>query len=177
MKFSTQTIARLMTLDSLLAVAILLVLITSPVQAESRFELVTHPADVYGANDVANGEIEKGIQRLNKMLGSDRQAHSVRVPILIDLCVAYTMLKDFDAATEACDAAVETGWFAGLAYNNRGVLNVAKGDYQAAQSDFESAISKRGADKLARRNLDRTIERVARQQQAENYVAEVSERR
>ncbi|MFW2403124.1 MAG: tetratricopeptide repeat protein, partial [Gammaproteobacteria bacterium] len=71
------------------------------------------------------------------------------------LCVAYTMLRDFSKASEYCEASVESGWSRGIAFNNRGVMKAARGDYEGAQRDFQSAIEGRGADNVARRNLER----------------------
>jgi len=120
-----------------------------------------HDDDVYGARDIESGEYAKGVDHLLSWLGDEHQAHSIRVPIVIDLCAGYTMLEDFEAATQYCDAAVDSGRSTGLALNNRGALNVAKGDYENAIRDFQAAIESLGADSIARRNLARIEARVA----------------
>ena len=129
--------------------------------AEQAFEMMTHPAEVYGVQNIVNGEVNKGVERLETRLGSDHQPQSVRAPVLIDLCVGYTMLKDFEKASEACNQAVDIGWYSGMAYNNRGVLKIAQGDYEAAIKDFSRAIEKSGADRIAGRNRDHAVERLA----------------
>lgn len=169
--------SRLIPIRSLLVLSTVLILRVGTVDAASPFELVAHSADHYGANDVFIGDIEIGIRRLNHTSGSYRQAHTARAPILIYLCVGYTMLKDVRAAWQACDAAVENGVDAGSAYNNRGVLNIVKGDYDAATSDFEAAISEGGTNRIARRNLVRTRALIAQEQRMPNYLARNNHRR
>lgn len=177
MTYSNFYFARLRPLFSLLAAASLLIVGITTAQAVSPFELVTHPTNVYGVDKVASGDLEIGIKRLNMRLGSETQARSVRAPILIDLCVGYTMLKEFEAASKACNQAVDIGWYSGLAYNNRGVLNIAKGDYEAAIRDFQAAIDESGADRVAGRNLDRATERLAevKAQRTDTYLVQVND--
>lgn len=130
-------------------------------QAGESIEVMMHEDDVYGANDIEAGDYAKGVQHLLTRLGDEHQAISIKTPIVIDLCAGYTLLKDFEAATKYCDEAVNTGWSKGLALNNRGALNVAKGDYENAILDFQAAIESRGADRMAHRNLNRIEARVA----------------
>lgn len=143
--------------------------------AGDEFEMMVHKDDVYGARAVEAGDFEKAIQRLERRLGDDgRQSNSIRSPVLIDLCVAYTMAGRVRDAETACDAAVETGWSSGLAYNNRGVLHVARGNYTAALQDFERAVEAHGADTLARRNLDRVRTVIARNSQQPDGTPQIA---
>jgi hypothetical protein len=139
-----------------------------PAQASGPIEVMLHDNDVYGARDIEAGNYEKGVRHLLTRLGDESKAASVRTPVVIDLCAGYTMLKDFDAAMQYCDSAVNSGWSTGLALNNRGALHVAKGDYASAIRDFQAAIESRGADRIARRNLDRIVARVAEMLQQNN---------
>lgn len=75
-----------------------------------------------------------------------------------NLCVAYTVTKQFDKAASACDAAIESRrhvkyparWYnaemtrtkvrdKAIAFLNRGVLKAVTGDTAGARQDFESA--------------------------------------
>lgn len=142
-----------------LCVGVSCMLMGSIASAGDPFELILHDEDVWGARAVESGDYDKGILRLERIL-KGAVSHGTRAPVLIDLCVAYTMKKNFEMATKRCDAAIENGWSLGLAYNNRGVLNIAMGEYEAALADFEMAKGKRGAGALKRRNAMRTIDRL-----------------
>jgi tetratricopeptide (TPR) repeat protein len=142
------------------------------------FEVMMHQSDVIGARDIESGDYAKGVKRLLTRLGSGKQSYSVRAPIFIDLCAGYTLLEDFDQATRYCDDAVEAGWYAGLALNNRGALKIAKGDYESAIDDFVAALRASGADAMARRNLQRTVAKMAAIRDARNAtVAQVMDPR
>ena len=84
------------------------------VAAEERdpFEMLTrdhHQSGIsQGVRDIENGDYQKGIERLKARLGdSGQQAHSIRAPLLVDLCVGYTMARQFEEARRYCDEAVE----------------------------------------------------------------------
>ncbi|MGI9343347.1 MAG: tetratricopeptide repeat protein [Gammaproteobacteria bacterium] len=132
-----------------------------------QFKALLHDKGTYGSDDVAAGRYEQGIEKLSTRVGSDRIAHSKRVPALIDLCAAYTMTRDLVKAKETCDKAVDSGWYSGHAYNNRGAYNIAVGDYEAAIRDFQAAIAGRGADRVARTNLQFAEERLVAKRESE----------
>jgi Flp pilus assembly protein TadD len=119
-----------------------LIAVSTTALAGDRYELRAHDADVYGKYALLDGNIDVSIERLEKRLAGAR-AHSFRAPLLINLCAAYTMKRDFVKAEERCDAAIENGWNAKMAYNNRGIMHVARGDYLAAVDDFEAAAGGR----------------------------------
>ncbi|MGI9341343.1 MAG: hypothetical protein ACR2QV_00730 [Gammaproteobacteria bacterium] len=140
---------------------LLLICSTPVVLADGPLELVTHDSDVYGIRAVQDGDYEKGIEQLKGQLGHARMAHGKRTPVLIDLCVAYTMVRDFEAADEYCNQAVDAGWYQGLALNNRGVMKMAQGDYEDAIADFQAATETRGATAVSKRNLARAQQTLA----------------
>ena len=142
------------------SIVFLLAAFTLTVNAGEPFELMTHDTFVAGKDDVDAGAFDQGIAKLEKRL-SDSMPLSTKIPTLIDLCVAHTMQKNLREATMYCDLALESSWYTGLSYNNRGVLQIAKGNYEAAARDFEAAIRNRGADAMARRNLGRATARLA----------------
>jgi len=137
-------------------------------RAAEPFEVMMHQDDVNGARDIEAGDYAKGVERLLTRLGGEKQSYSVRTPIVIDLCAGYTLLEDFDEATRYCDDAVAAGWYSGLALNNRGALKIAKGDYESAIDDFVAALRANGADAMARRNLQRTLAKMAAMTDARN---------
>jgi tetratricopeptide (TPR) repeat protein len=134
-------------------------------EEDMQFQALLHDKDIYGAEDIADGRYELGIERLARRVDNTRGPFTTRVPALIDLCVAYTMTEQFDKAEQACDEAVDSGWYSGYAYNNRGTYNIAIGNYAAAVRDFQAAIDARGADDIARANLANAQERLLAQQQ------------
>lgn len=138
------------------------------------FELKTHSMDVRGVREIEAGNYETGIKRLRAQLGPQPRAASIEVPILIDLCAGYIMANDLDKATQVCDRAASSKWYSGLAYNNRGVLNIAKGQYEAAIRDFTMALQAGGPRTVAERNLARAEQRLAairRQQESQRVAA------
>jgi Tfp pilus assembly protein PilF len=137
-----------------------------PAQADDVFEMVIHDSDIYGSRDVEAGDYALGIERLQTVYRDDRQPNKVRTPVLIDLCVAYTMTEQADKANEACNAATESGWYSGAAYNNRGAFHIANGDYEAAILDFQRAVKARDAHRIAERNLQLAQVRLRQQQNA-----------
>lgn len=132
-----------------------------------KFQTLLHDNGTYGSDDVAAGRYEQGIEKLSVPAESNRAPHSTRVPALIDLCAAYTVTRDLEKAKETCDKAVESGWYSGYAYNNRGAYNIAVGDYEAAIRDFQAAIEGRGADRVASANLQFAEERLVAQRESE----------
>lgn len=164
----------------LLAICMAIVSFAQTALAEDgkKFQALLHDKNVYGAEDVEEGRYELGIERLSKRVEGSRGPHKTRVPALIDLCVAYTMTEQFDKAQDTCNQAVDSGWYSGYAYNNRGTYNIAIGDYEAAIRDFQSAIDGNGADTIARANLEYAQERlVAMQKELEGvkFVARTVE--
>ena len=129
--------------------------------AASAFELKTTDREMFGTASVAAGEYQKGIDRLERMVNVVGNSHKMRATAFTDLCVAQTMEGNLEVAQDFCNRAVETGWDQGTALNNRGVLNVAKGDYYAARADFEQSMQYRDARAIAKRNLARAETSIA----------------
>lgn len=136
------------------------VLVGAPAIAGDAFELVPHNSYVSGVEYIDTGNYARAVKKLESSLRGNTQANATRTPILIDLCVGYTMLRDFSKASEYCEASVELGWSRGIAFNNRGVMKAARGDYEGAQRDFQASVDGRGADNIARRNLELTQTRL-----------------
>ena len=138
----------------------LVVSLVASAEDGKQFKTLLHDKNVYGSEDIAEGRYAQGIERLSRRAMNDSAPHQTRVPALIDLCAAYTVTRELDKAKEACDNAVDSGWYSGHAYNNRGTYNIAVGDYEAAIRDFQAAIDGRGADRIAQANLEFAQERL-----------------
>lgn len=137
--------------------ATLLAVFSSTAVAD-RYELRLHDANVPGKFELLEGKVDRSIEVLEKALAGAR-AHSIRAPVLINLCAAYTIKGDFGRAKESCDAAIDNGWRKQMAYNNRGVMHIAQGDYVAAIDDFQRAASNRPSI-LVKRHLMQAKNRV-----------------
>jgi len=147
-----------------LAIAFVGLAITPVINADDStgnapFELRTHKKEVYGTRALEAGDYDRAIQRLEKALARSG-SYSNRTPVLINLCIAYTITGDFISAEQSCDASVENGWNLGLAYNNRGVMKVAMGDYVAAVENFEQAGLQRDARRLSLSNKNKAEDRL-----------------
>lgn len=125
------------------------------------FRLQTTDRALYGSREVDQGNFAAGAARLEKMLALAGSSRSLRQPALNDLCVAYTMLRDFEAAQARCQESVANGRSTGLALNNRGVMKIAAGEYDSGVQDFVAALEAGGASRVARENLSLAQQRVA----------------
>ena len=146
--------------------ALLLATIPSISTAEA-WELRTTPNAVPGTHEIESGKIDKAIRLSNAWL--PHVVKEKKVAVLTNLCIAYTLSKEFDQAEDYCDKAVERPNNKTVSYNNRGVLKAMQGDYEGAVQDFANAANA-GCDKgcsnyapkdlqhprvVAMRNLDR----------------------
>jgi tetratricopeptide (TPR) repeat protein len=132
------------------------------------FELTTHTSDLWGVRQIESGEYQAGIERLERQLGTNPLVSSMQAPVLIDLCAGYVMANELEKAARVCNKAAGSKWYSSMAYNNRGVLNIARGRYEEAIRDFENALEAGGSRVVASRNLARAQHRLAairRQQQ------------
>jgi tetratricopeptide (TPR) repeat protein len=107
--------------------------------------------EAYGMT-LMSGDYKKGISKISSFAGKRAKSFAANN----NLCVAYTLTKDFDNAASACEAALTASEKYGkysdtpinpynssrdqaLAYSNRGVLRAMTGDYDGAKQDFEFA--------------------------------------
>ena len=127
--------------------------------ADTAIELRTADTEVPGAREVEAGEYRAGIAKLERALSRPNHAFG-RAPALINLCVAFVATGELDRAAEACDAAVANGASLELAYNNRAVLHLLRGDSQAAMADLRAADRAKPGTAVVQRNLDRTAARL-----------------
>jgi tetratricopeptide (TPR) repeat protein len=151
-----------------LAIAVFMILQAS---AES-FEIQIHETEVSGTRDLEAGNYQKALERLEKTLTSgSRMAHSKKIAVLSNLCLAYTMVGRYQAASDSCEQAIATGWSASLAYNNRGILNIAQGNYAAAIGDFRKGSTKGSGRRISAKNLALAEERLFAIQQSSKKPA------
>lgn len=154
--------------------AIACTLVAAAASAGEPFYLETHWRRVPGVQDIESGNYERGVATIEARLNGRRMAPSIRVPMLINLCVGYAMLNRLEDAARACDDALETGWYRGLARNNRGVVNMVRGRHAMAIEDFRKAARSEVSYRTARMNLRQAAERVAaieRQREQTRFAA------
>lgn len=137
--------------------------ISSAAAQAPAFVLQTTDRAMYGTRQVDEGRFADGAERLEKMLAVAGSSRKLRAPALNDLCVAYTMLGELDAAAARCEASVANGRELGIALNNRGVQRVAAGDYEGGVRDFFAALEAGGARLAAEQNLALAQDRIAEQ--------------
>lgn len=124
--------------------------------ASTAMEFATAKQEVPGTRDIEAGNFDAGIAKLERALS--RANHALdRAPALVNLCVALAVTNQLDRAAEYCDAAIANGVSLELAYNNRAVLNLMRGDSQAAIADLEKAALLKPGAKIVQRNLDRAV--------------------
>jgi tetratricopeptide (TPR) repeat protein len=139
--------------------AIFLTGLSTPATSADRYELRLHDREVVGKYELLEGNVDRSIELLEKRLAFT-SSHRNLAPLLINLCAAYTLKGDFDTATLRCDAAIENGWNIRTAYNNRGVMHIARGDYLTAIEDFESAAAGKRPSRLTKKHLLQARNRV-----------------
>ena len=139
------------TITSCLTV-IVLASLSIPANAADRYELRLHDREVAGKHELLEGRVDRSIELLEKRL-EFTSSHRNLAPLLINLCAAYTLKGEFETAARHCDAAIENGWNVRTAYNNRGVMRVAQGDYLTAIEDFESAAAGKRPTGLEKKHL------------------------
>ncbi len=142
-------------------VAALCVTLTLTAHGGEPLALQLHGLDVPGVRDIQAGRYAQGVQRLEARLAAAGYSASRRAPALIALCAGYALMYRLDAAARACDDAIRTGRDTNLAYNNRAVVNMLRGRYDAAVRDFERALHRNARDRIARSNKRIATERVA----------------
>jgi lipoprotein NlpI len=94
--------------------------------------------------------------------------HFTSVCHAVNLCYEYSERRDYDKSIEECTKQInDDAWDKSIAYNNRGIANKAKGNYNQAISDYDRAIelnreyanayNNRGVVHYAIGNLDQAI--------------------
>ena len=136
------------------AAAMVLGLMQTPAQAQNKevIWLDTNTRIEAGQRALRAGDAERAIRLINKGLKGDMSDRQ-RAVALNNLCIAYEMAGDIDAAIEACDAALELrpNWW--LAFNNRANAHYAGGDYLAALGDYETALELNPGSKILAKNI------------------------
>lgn len=95
-------------LFTLIIVSVLLsALISTAANAES-WELRTAAQEVKGTRAIESGQLDKGIRILEANYGRTPYRH--KVAVLTNLCLAYTVKRDYDTAMDYCNRAVARGF-------------------------------------------------------------------
>ena len=150
-------------------------LATTTVMAGDSFELRLDKSHLNGAIELQNGELDRAVQFMTGEYKRAGLSKRNRLPIAIGLCAAFIMKGDAEQANTYCDAAVDANSKSALARNNRGVFNASKGDLDAAQADFEKALEQNPHFAEAKRNLERTHNRIAQREKERQERVAVAE--
>ena len=142
-------------------------LAASPVGAHDRqdvFEMTVIRDAAFGSK-VVSGKHDEAIERINALKVREPERFFVNT----NLCVAYTMTREFDAAATACDDALAdladpsatlpasreriVRRYRAMALSNRGVLRAVTGDDRSARQDFNAAVALEAGVSAPVRNL------------------------
>lgn len=105
-----------------------------------------------GKRALRKGNIDRAIVLFEK--GLDKKLpRATRVVGLNDLCIAYRLKGDQEAAKLNCDKAIELNPGYWQAYNNRANIYHDQKNYLAALSDYEAALDINPKADVARQNL------------------------
>lgn len=143
-------------------------LATTRAGAAEPFEMVSY-ANAPGGAEIAAGDYDAAIAAASSRLW--RLNTESELIANTNLCVAYTVKGEFDAAEKACADALSvaksvdragrtsgrrmtTGEATARALTNRGVLHAMAGDGLLAAADFEEAMRMSGAWTVPGRNLE-----------------------
>jgi hypothetical protein len=100
---------------------------------------------VRGSDEIAREEYEQAIAQSLVVVERYNFTKS-KLAVLTNLCIGYTMTRQFEEATEFCNHAVEIGQYEWITLNNRAVLNYLKRDFQASADDLNLASDTGHAD-------------------------------
>lgn len=118
----------------------------------SVFKLRTTVEDVYGVQDVENGDYSSGIRKLNAQLARTSIA-SMQAPLHTNLCVAHIATGNLEAAQTHCEKAVEQSGNKSIALNNLAVLNCLESKATLCVENFERSVSANKFNRFSTSNL------------------------
>jgi len=152
------------------------IMVAGPAPAGAEEGLLSYEMTVI--KDAANGHLivdGKYAAAITKNL--EKRVQQDEFALSNNLCVAYTLSREFDKARIACDSAVNGASsrevaqsgpiisagtkrraldrYDAMAFSNRGVLKVVQGDMEGARLDFEAAAALETSVAAARNNLAR----------------------
>lgn len=145
-------------------------------EQQMKFEMVVIANQAFG-DLVSNGKYELAVRRITGRRNFAPYATAT------NLCAALTMLGKYDQAEPRCDEAIKLaekqpvpaprGWKGinqvaakrAVAYSNRGVMHILRGNVSGAEKDFVTAIERKadlGAPtrNLAKANIESTAQGV-----------------
>jgi tetratricopeptide (TPR) repeat protein len=135
--------------------------------SQVQYEMVVVGNDASG-NLVSRGDYELAVNRITGRNGSHPYAAAT------NLCVAYSMLGQFDQAEPKCDEAINAAenspagkprnWKGrnqlatqhAFAYSNRGVMRILSGNVIGAEEDFRTALERKPNLRAPTQNLAKT---------------------
>lgn len=130
-------------------------LVSAPAAAQSVTTIWVNASEAAkaGRYSLQRGKIDEAIGYLERGL-KETTSNRTRVSALSDLCIAYRLKGDAEAALKACDAALEINPRSWRAYNNRGNVHLDGQDYLSALGDYESALELKPKSKIVKKNIE-----------------------
>jgi tetratricopeptide (TPR) repeat protein len=126
----------------------------APTFAQSTNTIYLHSADTINAAKRAlrHGDAERATALFEKGL-KQKLPRRLRVAGLNNLCIAYRLQGDLEAAKESCSQAIELNPNYWRAYNNRANAYYDQQNYLAALTDYEAALEINPKSSLVRQNI------------------------
>lgn len=121
--------------------AVMLVITVPTAQADTKDIIWFNSSDLLrqGIRALRQGDMERAITVLEKFL-KEPATKSNQVAAHNNLCIAYEVVGDLEAAVEQCSIAIELNPKHWSAYNNRGNVYFTLGHYKAAGADYQLAL-------------------------------------
>ena len=109
----------------------------TPALAEHELVMTTIDSDLQGTNALLQRDYERAIALSEPK--TDAAWNIRKLAARTNLCIAYTVIGDFDKAVSWCDAAMEVGRLGWVAKNNRAVLHLLMGEIELGHAMLEAA--------------------------------------
>lgn len=151
-------------LTVLYAAALAAILSPPSALGAERFYMMTTETEVSGTRDLETGAPARAIAR-SLPVAAEAASIDKRVAALSNLCVGYSLRREYDRALPYCEQAVSLDETHTAALVNRGVVRYFTGRRDGGIDDFERALALDPRTYQARANLAEARER---RQVAEN---------
>ncbi|WP_420933843.1 tetratricopeptide repeat protein [Alteromonas sp. A081] len=132
--------------------ATLLFATTALAQTNNIYKLRTTLEDVYGVQEVENGNYSDGIRKLNAQLARTT-VMTKQAPLHTNLCVAHIATGNLEAAQSHCEKAVNQSGNKSIALNNLAVLNCLQNKATLCVENFERSVAANKLNRFSSNNL------------------------
>ena len=116
------------------------------------YKLRTTVEDVYGVQEIENGNYTDGIRKLNAQLART-SVMTKQAPLHTNLCVAHIATGNLKAAQPHCAKAVDQSGNKSIALNNLAVLNCLENKATLCVENFERSVAANKFNRFSSNNL------------------------